>query len=89
LDRAFALTDRVVIQRTGGGACDSGEIRFPRGHAMNPISAAGLQRKFHQCLARARGVSPATGERFRHRLYDRLLALDMLADIKTLYQLDA
>jgi aconitate decarboxylase len=89
LDRAFALTDRVVIQRTGGGACDSGEIRFPRGHAMNPISAAGLQKKFHQCLGRARGVSPATDERFRHRLYDRLLALDMLANIRTLYQLDA
>jgi hypothetical protein len=30
-----------------------------------------------------------TDERFRHRLYDRLLALDMLADIRTLYQLDA
>ncbi len=51
LDPTFALTDRVRIGTRSGQVLDSGPIRFPQGHARQPMSAAQLRTKFMECLA--------------------------------------
>lgn len=84
LDSAFALTDRVVIETTDGRTFDSGEIRFPLGNAMNPIDAAGLKKKFLDCLdtGRAQNAAMLGAE---SGLYDRIAQLEKLPSIRTLF----
>jgi hypothetical protein len=41
--------DRVVLQTSGGARLDSGDIRFPRGNAMLPMTEAELHEKFSDC----------------------------------------
>lgn len=80
LDPAFAYADAVRITCTDGRVLDSGEIRFPKGHAMHPLSPEELRGKFLDCLAHG-GLScdgPA--------LYKRLLALGEMPDVRALAQ---
>lgn len=49
LEPAFAETDRVLLHTTSGEVLDSGEIRFPRGAAQNPLEEAELHAKFTDC----------------------------------------
>ena len=84
LDSAFALTDRVVIETTDGRRFDSGEIRFPLGNAKNPIDAAGLKKKFMDCLATGRAHNP-TLKGADDGLYDRVATLESLPSLRTLF----
>ncbi|MBC7728780.1 MAG: MmgE/PrpD family protein, partial [Microbacteriaceae bacterium] len=85
LDPAFAYADRVVIELTDGRSFDSGEIRFARGSAKLPLTAAGLRTKFLDCMAigavpayRAPGADVA--------LYERLADLDSLPRLRRLFE---
>jgi aconitate decarboxylase len=49
IDPTFAETDRVILRTTKGEVLDSGEIRFPRGNAHNPMAAPELHAKFADC----------------------------------------
>jgi len=51
LDPTFALNDRVCITTRAGVRLDSGPIRFPQGHARQPLSPSELHAKFMDCLA--------------------------------------
>ena len=50
MDPAFSLNDRVVITLCDGRVFDSGNIRFPMGHARLPLSEDKLREKFIECL---------------------------------------
>jgi 2-methylcitrate dehydratase PrpD len=50
IEPAFAETDRVVLRTSSGAMLESGDIRFPRGNAMLPMSEAELQEKFNDCV---------------------------------------
>jgi 2-methylcitrate dehydratase PrpD len=78
VDPAFALADRVWIRTTGGELLDSGEIRFALGHARCPLDAAGLRRKFLDCIAHGRTGFDGLA------LYERLLAIEALPDVRQL-----
>ena len=84
LDSAFSLTDRVVIETTDGRKFDSGEIRFPLGNAKNPIDAAGLKKKFLDCVATGRAQNPAM-RGADAGLYDRLVNLEKMDDVRSLF----
>ena len=84
LDPAFSYADRVVIELVDGRSFDSGEIRFARGSAKLPLTAAGLRTKFLDCMAtgavpayRAAGADVA--------LYDRLADLEALPRLRALF----
>lgn len=49
IDPTFAETDRVILRTTKGEVLDSGEIRFPRGNAHNPMAEPELHAKFTDC----------------------------------------
>jgi len=85
LDPAFALTDRVTIETNDGRKFDSGEIRFPLGNALNPIDAAGLKRKFVDCVATGQAANPAM-KGADAGLYERIVTLEKLANLQTLFQ---
>lgn len=85
LDGAFSLTDRVIIETMDGRKFDSGEIRFPLGNAKNPIDAAGLKKKFLDCVATGRAQNPKMAGA-DEGLYDRLLKLESMANIRSLFQ---
>ncbi|HTT38525.1 MAG TPA: MmgE/PrpD family protein [Burkholderiales bacterium] len=76
-DPLFAESDRVVIELRDGRKLDSGEVRFPRGHAELPLREEELARKFFDC---ARGAGGLDAE----RLYGRLRALHTVADVREL-----
>lgn len=80
LDPTFALHDRVRITTRDGRLLDSGDIRFPRGHARHPITREGLRAKFMDCLAIG-GWSAQAGP-----LYRLLDGLGELADVRVLAQ---
>jgi 2-methylcitrate dehydratase PrpD len=50
IEPAFAETDRVVLRTSGGTMLDSGDIRFPRGNAMLPMTETELHEKFTDCV---------------------------------------
>jgi aconitate decarboxylase len=80
IDPAFSYADSVRITTRDGRMLDSGDIRFPKGHAMHPLSAAELRSKFLDCVAYS-GLAcdgPA--------LYQQLLALGTLPNVRTLAQ---
>jgi len=76
-DPLFAESDRVVIELRDGRQLDSGEVRFPRGHAELPLREEELARKFFDCASGAGGLDA-------ERLYGRLRALHTVADVREL-----
>jgi 2-methylcitrate dehydratase PrpD len=79
----FGLEDRVRLTLAGGTRLDSGPIRYPLGHARNPLSLTDLEGKFVDCLA-AGGCKIDAAELFTH-----LAALENLDAVQTLYSLSA
>lgn len=84
IDPAFAFADRVVMQLHDGRMLDSGEIRFARGNAQSPLSAAALRDKFLACTASHFEAPSATGG--AQALHDRLRRLEELVDLRRLFE---
>lgn len=78
LDPGFAYADSVRITTLQGRVLDSGDIRFPKGHAMNALSPQELRSKFIDCVAFRGLPCDASG------LYDNLLALREIPDVSVL-----
>lgn len=78
IDPAFAYADSVSIQMQDATVLDSGEIRFPKGHAMHPLSSQELREKFLDCV-RFAGLSCDADA-----VYDSLLALSDWPDVSVL-----
>jgi len=72
-----ALTNRVTMELEDGRRLDSGEIRFARGHAMQPLKDEELKAKFLDCAA---GI----GEIEAVALYERLGRLGELGSLRNL-----
>lgn len=84
LEPAFALHDRVQIQLVDGRTLDSGDIRFPLGNALNPMSSDALRAKFLDCVET--GVQ--SGARLAvsgEALYERVSQLRSLACLRELF----
>lgn len=77
IEPTLALSDRVVITTRDGRTLDSGEVFEPRGFGATPVTAQELRAKFLDCAAHGgrSGVEP---------LFDRLMGLDKLADVRLL-----
>ncbi len=73
----LALSDRVVITTRDGRRLDSGEIFETRGSGSTPLTADELRTKFLDCAARG-GRDDASA------LFERLMSLETLADIRAL-----
>lgn len=80
VDPAFSVADSVRITTRDGRVLETGEIRFPKGHAMHPLSAAELRSKFLDCVAYS-GL-PCDGM----ALYERLRSLGQMPDVRALAQ---
>jgi 2-methylcitrate dehydratase PrpD len=63
----MARHDRVVIETRDGRTLDSGDIRYPRGHAKRPLSDTEIDAKFLDC---ARHGGMEQGEGMLERLHD-------------------
>jgi hypothetical protein len=74
----MARHDRVVIETRDGRTLDSGDIRYPRGHARRPLSDAEVDAKFLDC-ARHGGI--ADGATLLGHLHD----LERCQDIRELF----
>jgi 2-methylcitrate dehydratase PrpD len=74
----MALHDRVVIETRDGRTLDSGDVRYPRGHAKRPLSDAEIDAKFHDCAGHG-GIS--RGAAMLERLHD----LDRCDSIRELF----
>lgn len=84
IDPAFSFADRVVIELEDGRSFDSGDIRFARGNAKRPLDAAGLRRKFIDCLAA--GAVPAYQRAGSDEaLYQRIARLDSLPSLRQFF----
>lgn len=69
LEPSFALHDRVVIELDDGATCDSGDIRFARGHAQLPLDRSQLETKVLECVPPAeRGMAAELIVRLRRLL---------------------
>jgi aconitate decarboxylase len=77
IDPTFALTNRVILDLKDGSRLDSGEIRFARGNAQQPLKDEELKAKFLDCAA---GI----GETEAAALYERLHRLDELDSLRKL-----
>ncbi|NDF75770.1 MAG: hypothetical protein EB133_02645, partial [Betaproteobacteria bacterium] len=77
IEPAFSYADRVRLSLHNGSVLDSGDIRFARGNAMNPLSMEELEGKFLDCTARAPGVDGK-------RLFEQLTKLPTLGSIQQL-----
>lgn len=78
VDPAFAYADSVRITTAAGRVLDSGDIRFPKGHAMHPLSPQELRCKFIDCVTYSSLACDGTA------LYDTLLALGDMPDVREL-----
>jgi aconitate decarboxylase len=78
-DSAFGYADRVRITCTDGREFDSGDIRFARGSARNPLDPDELRQKFLDCMAYGGSARDATP------LYARLSAFEDLDDVRSLF----
>lgn len=78
IDPAFAFADSVRITTQSGQVFESGDIRFPKGHAMHALSPQELRDKFIDCVHYS-GL-PCDGA----ALYDLLLALRDMRDVSAL-----
>ncbi|MFV9474206.1 MmgE/PrpD family protein [Advenella sp. RU8] len=79
-DTAFALNDRVVIVLKDGRVFDSGDIRYPVGHANLPLDTNKLQAKFMDCLQIWENNMDISGK--AQPLYDALSALEKQENIR-------
>ncbi len=77
IEPIFALTDRVEIELNDGRRLDTGEIRFARGNAKLPLTAAELNAKFFDCATGAGDLNAAS-------LYERLNAIEELDSVRDL-----
>ena len=57
IEPAFSYADRVRLKLKNGSVLDSGDIRFAKGNAMNPLSLQELEEKFLDCASRAQGIN--------------------------------
>jgi aconitate decarboxylase len=73
-----ARYDRVVIETANGHIHDSGDVRYPRGHARLPLSDAELDAKFLDCAAHGGLADPAL-------LLERLHGLECCHDIAEVF----
>lgn len=80
VDPAFSVADSVRITTRDGRRLETGEIRFPKGHAMHPLSAEALRSKFLDCVAYS-GL-PCDGA----ALYDAVRSLAQMPDVRALAQ---
>ncbi len=78
IDPAFAYADSVRITTLAGRVLDSGDIRFPKGHAMRALSMEELRCKFIDCVTYS-GL-PCDGT----AIYDTLLALGEMPDVSAI-----
>jgi len=76
---SLAASDRLVIELHDGARLDSGEVHAARGTPGSPLAAGELRRKFLDCAAATAGRSDDP-----EGLYERLMRLDMLADLAEL-----
>jgi 2-methylcitrate dehydratase PrpD len=84
LEPAFALTDRVQMQLVSGEVLDSGDIRFPLGNALNPMTTEALKAKFMDCVdtgVRSGARLTVAGE----NLYERLKRLAAMPSVRDLF----
>ena len=79
IEPAFSYADRVRLKLRNGSILDTGEIRFAKGNAMNPLSLDELKGKFLDCTSRAHGIDGA-------RMFDQLAKLTSLTSIQHLNQ---
>ncbi len=79
IEPAFSYADRVRLKLRNGSVLDTGEIRFAKGNAMNPLSIEELEGKFLDCASRAQGVDGK-------RLFAQLANLSTLVSIQQLHQ---
>ncbi|NLN67463.1 MAG: MmgE/PrpD family protein [Alcaligenaceae bacterium] len=79
-DTAFALHDRVVIALKDGRVFDSGNIRYPIGHANLPLDAETLKAKFMDCLQIWHNHTGITGK--AQPLFDALSGLAQQDNIR-------
>ena len=77
IEPAFSYADRVRLQLRNGSILDSGDIRFAKGNAMNPLSIEELEGKFLECASRHQGVDA-------QQLFARLVNLSKLRSIHEL-----
>lgn len=83
-DSAFALHDRIVIRLQDGRVFDSGNIRFPRGHANVPLNEAQLHAKFIDCLHVWETGAGESGNNKAQAPYDWLAGLERQDDLQAL-----
>jgi uncharacterized protein (DUF849 family) len=91
------MTDRLCVTLRNGTVLDSGQIRYPSGHARLPLTQQQLQDKFMDCVAsgladgHAHGNAASTAQQAGldpHRarqLYQALDRLPDVANIRTLF----
>lgn len=92
-DPAFSVTDRLTITLQNGQVLDTGEIRYPTGHAQLPLTQQQLQEKFLDCLLATKAAAIDTdtaachtiGQSAANRLYHNLDNLATLQNIRTLF----
>ncbi len=85
LEPAFALHDRVQMKLTSGELLDSGDIRFPLGNALNPMSVDALRAKFFDCIEtgnRQDGNVKVNAQ----ALYERLQRLELMPSLQDLFR---
>lgn len=73
----MAMHDQVTLELADGRTLDSGPLRYPRGHARQPLSEAELEEKFLDC-ARHGGVDDP------ERVLERLSKLDHTGNVREL-----
>ena len=79
----YAIEDRVTIDTRDGQHFDSGPITQTRGDHDSPLHSEALWNKFEDCLAIANTRASAK------KLFDALMKLDDIDDVRTLMRLMA
>lgn len=77
IEPTLALWDSVVLSMRDGRRFDSGEIFEPRGFGATPVTVQELRVKFVDCAAHG-------GRTGVESLFDRLMSLEKLADVRLL-----
>ena len=75
----FSPADWIEVELAGGETVTGPAVRFPAGHARNPVPNDRLREKFDECAARA------LAEAQRAALFTRLDRLDDLPEVTRLY----
>lgn len=85
-DPAFSMHDFVTIAMRDGRVFESGDIRYPRGHAHSPLSGDDQRTKFLDCFGIwRRHAGELNGMPAGETLYGRLEQLDQWGDVQTLF----